>query len=85
MSNPGSNGNGASAGDAVRVTLDARPDQRLIPHKESFRHLDLAVRAVKNASAAPREREPLTLALVLDRSGSMSGGKVETAKRAALA
>ncbi|HEV2238224.1 MAG TPA: ADP-ribosylglycohydrolase family protein, partial [Ktedonobacterales bacterium] len=83
MSNSGTNGNAASAGDAVRVTLDARPDQRLIPHKESFRHLNFAVRAVKTTGATARE--PLTLALVLDRSGSMAGGKVETAKRAALA
>jgi Ca-activated chloride channel homolog len=75
----------ANSAGAAHVTLAVRPDQRLIPHKDSFRHLDLKVRATRDAGAAQAAREPLTLALVLDRSGSMSGGKVETAKRAALA
>jgi Ca-activated chloride channel homolog len=79
------NAESASGAGAAHVTLEVRADQRLIPHKESFRHLDLAVRATRAAGAAQAAREPLTLALVLDRSGSMSGGKVETAKRAALA
>jgi Ca-activated chloride channel homolog len=82
MANPSSETNHR---EAVHVTLVTRPDQHLIPRAESFRHLDLLVRAASHPPVASSEREPLTLALVLDRSGSMSGAKIETAKRAALA
>ena len=74
----------AGAG-AVEVKLEARPERVLIRQGGGHRHVDYVVRV----SAAPREqkrrRPALALALVLDRSGSMSGDKLATAKQAALA
>lgn len=73
------------SGAAVSVTLEAHPERRLIPHGASVRHVDYQIRVEKSATAPQTSRDPLTLALVIDRSGSMSGDKIVTAKRAALA
>jgi Ca-activated chloride channel family protein len=67
------------------VQLEARPERRLIRRGGGSRHLDLVVRASAPPSDDRRERMPLTVGLVLDRSGSMQGAKLETAKRATLA
>lgn len=83
MSNMSSGANGE--GEA-RVELHILQERRLIPRGASARHVALRVKAIgAPAEAARVERAPLALALVLDRSGSMSGEKIETAKRAALA
>ncbi len=71
--------------DEVKVTLEARPERRLIPHAPSLRHVVYRVRVATKPTAAQNDRSPLTLALVIDRSGSMSGDKITTAKNAALA
>jgi Ca-activated chloride channel family protein len=63
----------------------ARSERRLIRAGGSYRHVDFEIRVASAAVRAATERPPLSLALVLDRSGSMSGDKLETAKRAALA
>ena len=81
---PGTSGAGALGG-LPRVILEARPERRLIRPTGSFRHVDFAVRVGQVPSGVGSDRYPLALALVLDRSGSMAGGKLETAKRAALA
>src|SRR5262249_44966410 len=74
--------------DGAAVSLDARPEQRLLPTAGGFRHVDFRLRVAERAAGAPDTgpgRAPLHLAPVLDRSGSMAGRKLETAKRAALA
>jgi Ca-activated chloride channel family protein len=65
------------------MTLKMHPERRLIREDGSFRHVDfhLQVNAAPKTDAA---RTPLTLALVLDRSGSMQGEKIQIAKEAAL-
>jgi Ca-activated chloride channel family protein len=68
----------------VLATLAARSERQLIRTGGSFRHVVFHVH-VAAGDPSPIERSPLRLALVLDRSGSMAGGKLDTAKRAALA
>ncbi len=64
----------------TQPAITARADRRLIrPHGRSKRFVLVQV----TAPAATRERErlPVNLGFVLDRSGSMSGEKIELAKR----
>lgn len=70
---------------AVAITLDPRSERRLLRAGGSSSYLDVVVRVSKSPNRARRERPPVHVALVIDRSGSMSGTKVDTAKRAALA
>ena len=59
----------------------ARADRRLIrPNARSHRFVLAEITAPPAAEL--RERAPVNLAFVLDRSGSMSGGKLEIAKQA---
>jgi Ca-activated chloride channel family protein len=60
----------------------ASAERKLIRPNGSHRHVLFTVKA----PAAPKDkaREPLSLALVIDRSGSMSGEKIEMAKLATL-
>ncbi len=69
--------------NAAMVRLNLRPERRLIRRTGSSRHVDFVI----DASAPPIERTdrpPVSVALVIDRSGSMQGEKLQTAKRAAL-
>ena len=59
------------------------PERRLIG-AGSLRHIAFRV-SVAQTSRAGGPRAPLAIGLVLDRSGSMSGQKLETARAAALA
>jgi Mg-chelatase subunit ChlD len=61
-----------------------RPERWLIREDGSFRHVDFHVQVSQEAARAEAARTPLTLALVLDRSGSMQGEKIRIAKQAAL-
>jgi Mg-chelatase subunit ChlD len=65
--------------------LRVRPERHLIGRAGDSRHVDFRVQVSAPPAGEQTERLPLTLALVLDRSGSMSGEKLPTAKRAALA
>ncbi|MCU0483065.1 MAG: VWA domain-containing protein [Chloroflexi bacterium] len=63
------------------MTVEIRQDRRYIRSaSRSTRHL--LVRVVAPAGDRRAERLPLTVALVLDRSGSMSGPKIALAKQA---
>jgi Ca-activated chloride channel family protein len=65
------------------VTLTPRAERHLIRPTGSFRHVDFVLRAP--ARSIHPDRPPLALALVLDRSGSMHGTKIVTARDAASA
>lgn len=83
MATNGSNGNRADGG-AAEMRFAAAPERRLLRPQGSHRHIVFTIK-VGDRREAPPARPALSLALVLDRSGSMSGGKLDTAKRAALA
>jgi Ca-activated chloride channel family protein len=63
------------------TTFTVRQDRRLIrPNSHSQRFLLATIRAPR--AIAERARPPVNLAIVLDRSGSMSGDKLRVAKAA---
>ncbi len=63
------------------TTFTVRQDRRLIrPNRHSKRFLLATIAAPR--AAAERTRPPVNLAIVLDRSGSMSGDKLRVAKAA---
>jgi Ca-activated chloride channel homolog len=63
------------------TTLRARSDRRFIRSTHRSERFVLVELEAPAATARP-ERDPVNLAFVLDRSGSMSGEKIELAKRA---
>lgn len=69
------------ASDAPVVSLRATQERSLIRPHGSKRHIVFTVAAPK---LERQPRRPLTLALVLDRSGSMAGQPLEMAKAVAL-
>ena len=79
------NGRHSTKNAPATVTLTARPEKRLIRAGGSVRHVDFGLAVSKPASDVTATRTPVRLALVLDRSGSMAGAKLPTAKRATLA
>jgi Ca-activated chloride channel family protein len=76
---------GKHGGAHAHVTLAGRPERRLIEPAGSVRHVDFHLQVSQVSGDPNTDRRPLTLALVLDRSGSMHGEKLRMAKRAALA
>ena len=71
---------------ASLVTVTARPDRAHVPVSGGERFLDTEIRvAARPARAGQVGRLPVAIGIVIDRSGSMGGGKIETAKAAALA
>jgi Ca-activated chloride channel homolog len=70
--------------ESIIVQVEGQPEGRLVFHGGGARHVDFAVRVSRRLGVG-QARPPLALALVLDRSGSMQGDKLVTAKRAAQA
>jgi Ca-activated chloride channel homolog len=65
----------------TETTLSVRPDRHIIrPNAHSARFL--LARIVAPRATAERTRPPVNLAIVIDRSGSMSGDKLRVAKAA---
>ena len=63
------------------TTFRVRQDRRLVrPNSHSKRFLLARIAAPR--ATAERQRKPVNLAIVLDRSGSMSGEKLRVAKTA---
>lgn len=69
--------------DHPAVTIRARADRRYIRHNDRSHRFVLVELAAPPATET-RRRPPVNLAFVIDRSGSMSGQKLELAKRAVL-
>lgn len=85
MSNTTETGNGRNSRmPDVDLTLQAKAERHLIRPGGSHRHVDFHVRVGQFPPRAGNDRMPLKISLVLDRSGSMQGDKIKTAKRAAL-
>jgi Ca-activated chloride channel family protein len=64
--------------------MKVAPDCRVVPTQGDPRYVDFLIRADADRTPSEQERPPLRLGLVIDRSGSMSGIKLKTAKLAAL-
>ncbi|MGH2514875.1 MAG: vWA domain-containing protein [Ktedonobacterales bacterium] len=81
------NGQSGQRGTAqgAEMMLEPRQERRMIAHGGCTRHVDFFVHVGEMPAAVEADRTPLMVALVLDRSGSMSGEKLRTAKKAALA
>src|SRR4051812_4374621 len=73
------------AGTLASVTLSPCPERKLIRPGGSYRHVDFRLAVSAPPRTGTPTRGPVRLSIVIDRSGSMSDGKLDTAKRAALA
>jgi Ca-activated chloride channel homolog len=69
---------------SYEVTCRVEPDRSVLPANETTKAV---VKITLDAPAPPdrKDRPPVNLCVVLDRSGSMSGSKIEHAKEAAIA
>jgi len=68
-------------GKALEVVLNTR---KSVLARNSGESLDVLLRLRAHEEEVGRTRAPLAVSLVIDRSGSMNGGKLEEAKRCAL-
>lgn len=92
MGDNGDMGNSDNLGETgaprVNLALTARQEKALLRPTGSRRHAVFTVRASATqppTERTPEPRRPLTLALTLDRSGSMAGDPLRMAKQVAVA
>ncbi len=69
---------------AATIALQVHPERRFLQRQGSSLHIHFLVRVTSSPVSKTVDRAALNLALVLDRSGSMQGEKIKTAKKAAL-
>lgn len=70
---------------STKLNLTCKFDRELcLESGNSVRYLVASLKAKQKGRKQKKERGPLNIALVIDASGSMSGGKLEAAKSAAL-
>jgi len=75
-----------STGRAEVVRLEVRPVQPILESSDRPQRttIQISLEGVPAEVASVEHKAPLNLSLVLDRSGSMSGEKIENVRRAAL-
>lgn len=71
-----------TVGVAEYIHIDAALDRPVVP-ANTEEHVVVQIKVLPEVSGGIRERPPVNLSLVLDRSGSMSGQKIEQAIQAA--
>lgn len=67
------------------LSLEVRPERRLIRPHGSFRHVDFHVTVAPRVAEPTVDRAAVSIVLVVDRSGSMQGDKLTIARTAATA
>ena len=74
----------AKNADGPPVRVKSSVDRPLLPRRADDRNVVIKIEVEGAERIRRSERIPLNLAIVLDRSGSMSGAKLEQAKQAAM-
>lgn len=74
----------AKSADGLPVRVKSTVDRPLLPRQTDDRNVVIKIEVEGAERIRQSDRMPLNLAIVLDRSGSMSGAKLEQAKQAAM-
>jgi Ca-activated chloride channel family protein len=73
-----------AASDAPSVSVGVRRDQSRVPFGGDTRYLGVDLVATSRPRPTDANRTPVSIGIVIDRSGSMQGRKIEVAKHAAI-